>query len=48
MYPQISHKFSQIYSKYILTPNKFDTSIKNIKLKQKFDLFIKHFFDTIL
>jgi len=28
----------QIYSKYILNPNKLNISIKNIKLKQKFDL----------
>jgi len=38
---------NQIYSKYILNPNKLDTSNKYVKLKQKFDLFIiKYFFDT--
>jgi len=39
IYSQISPKFiisHQIYSKYILNPNKFDISIKNIKTKIRF------------
>jgi len=50
MYPQIYHKFI-ISIKFIQNIFRIliDTSIKNIKLRQKFNLFIiKYFFDTIL
>jgi len=47
IYSQIYHVHHkhQVYSKYILNPDKLNTLFKNIKLKQKFDLFIiKYFF----
>jgi len=45
---QVHHKH-QIYSKHIPNLSKLNIPTENIKLKQKFDLFIiKYFFDTIL